>query len=189
MYGLSSANLTEPSRVLLRDSVIELYRSSLDLLASTSTQLNRQESWATQFLTALTDPDRAKSLLSDLAAAENDVSKNVESCVCESTERNLKLLQSLHSPLRRIDDRVVQVLDCFKDMESRDREHAMNYISDVKVDEIHVAKKELRTEGTCEWLTQHPSFLAWEEPSSSSILWLNGQGTPNILLLAYFSTD
>ncbi|KAK0378340.1 hypothetical protein CLIM01_04306 [Colletotrichum limetticola] len=175
VYGLSSANLTEPSRALLRDSVIELYRSSLDLLASTSTQLNGQESWATQFLTALTDPDRAESLLSDLTAAENDVSKNAEACVCESTERNLELLQSLHSPLRRIDDRVVQLLDCFKEMESRDREHAMNYISDVKVDEIHVAKKELRTEGTCEWLIQHPSFLAWEEPSSSSILWLNGQ--------------
>ncbi|KAF4779663.1 hypothetical protein HER10_EVM0005702 [Colletotrichum scovillei] len=175
VYGLSSANLTEPSRVLLRDSIIKLYRSSLDLLASTSTQLNGQESWATQFLTALTDPDRTESLLSDLTAAENDVSKNAEACVCESTERNLELLQSLHSPLRRIDDRVVQLLDCFKDMESRDREHAMDYISDVKVDEIHVAKKELRTEGTCEWLIQHPSFLAWEEPSSSSILWLNGQ--------------
>ncbi|KAK1446314.1 hypothetical protein CMEL01_10557 [Colletotrichum melonis] len=175
VYGLSSANLTEPSRVLLRDSVIKLYRSSLDLLASTSTQLNGQESWATQFLTALTEPDRAESLLSDLTAAENDVSKNAEACVCGSIERNLELLQSLHSPLRRIDDRVVQLLDCFKDIDSRDREHAMNYISDVKVDEIHVAKKELRTEGTCEWLLQHPSFLAWEEPSSSSILWLNGQ--------------
>ncbi|KAK1448166.1 hypothetical protein CCUS01_11910 [Colletotrichum cuscutae] len=176
VYGLPSANLTEPSKVLLRDSIIELYRSSLDLLASTSTQLNGQESWATQFLTALTDPDRAESLLSDLTAAENGVSKNAEACVCESTERNLELLQSLHSPLRRIDDRVVQLLDCFKEMESRDREYAMNYISDVKVDEIHVLKKELRTEGTCEWLIQHPSFLAWEEPSSSSILWLNGQG-------------
>ncbi|KXH45718.1 hypothetical protein CNYM01_03998 [Colletotrichum nymphaeae SA-01] len=175
VYGLSSANLTNLSRRLLKKSIIELYRSSLDLLASTSTQLNRQESWATQFLTALTDPNRAESLLSDLTAAENDVSKNAEACVCESTERNIELLQSLHSPLRRIDDRVVQLLDCFKDMESRDREHAMNYISDVKVDEIHVAKKELRTEGTCEWLIQHPSFLAWEEPSSSSILWLNGQ--------------
>ncbi|KAI3545421.1 hypothetical protein CSPX01_05065 [Colletotrichum filicis] len=175
VYGLSSANLTKPSRRLLKKSIIELYRSSLDLLASTSTQLNGQESWATQFLTALTDPDRAESLLLDLKFAEHDVSKNAEACVCESTERNLELLQSLHSPLRRIDDRVVQLLDCFKDMESRDREHAMNYISDVKVDEIHVAKKELRTDGTCEWLIQHPSFLAWEEPSSSSILWLNGQ--------------
>ncbi|KAK1726053.1 uncharacterized protein BDZ83DRAFT_751110 [Colletotrichum acutatum] len=175
VYSLSGANLKEPSRVLLRDSMIELYRSSLDLLASTSTQLDRQESWAMQFLTALTDPDRAESLLSDLTAAKNEVSKNAEACVCKSTERNLELLQSLHSPLRRIDDRVVQLLDCFKNMESRDREYAMNYISDVKVDEIHVAKKELRTEGTCEWLIQRPSFLAWEEPSSSSILWLNGQ--------------
>ncbi|KAK1533915.1 hypothetical protein CPAR01_10623 [Colletotrichum paranaense] len=174
VYGLSSANLTNPSRRLLKKSIIELYRASLDLLASTSTQLDGQESWAVQFLAALTGPSRAKSLLSDLTAAESDVSKNAGACVCESTERNLELLQSLHSPLRRIDDRVVQLLDCFKDMESRDREYAMNYISDVKVDEIHVAKKELRTEGTCEWLIQHPSFLAWEKPSSSSILWLNG---------------
>ncbi|EXF80679.1 hypothetical protein CFIO01_07532 [Colletotrichum fioriniae PJ7] len=175
VYGLPSANLTESSKVLLRDSIIEMYRSSLELLASTSTQLDGQESWATQFLTALTDPDRAESLLSDLKSAENDVSKNAEACVCESTERNLELLQSLYSPLRRIDDRVAQLLDCFEGMGRGDREHAMNYISDVKVDEIHVTKKELRTEGTCEWLIRHPSFLAWEEPSSSSILWLNGQ--------------
>lgn len=189
MYGLSSGALTESSRRLLRDSIIELYRSSLDLLASTSTQLDGQESWATQFVAALTDPNLAESMLSDLTDAENEVYKNVETCVCESTERNLELLQSLHSPLRRIDDRVLQLLDCFEGMERQDREYAMNYISDVKVDGIHVAKKELRTEGTCEWLVKHPGFLAWEEPSSLSILWLNGQGTSNILLVVGISAD
>ncbi|KXH60961.1 hypothetical protein CSAL01_07974 [Colletotrichum salicis] len=163
VYDLSKGTLKEPSKVLLRDSLIELYRSSLDLLASTATQLNGQESWATQFLTTLTDPN------------QNVVSKNAEACVCDSTEKNFELLTSLHSPLRRIDDRVVQLLDCFEGMGRGDREHAMNYISNVQVDEIHVAKKELRTEGTCEWLVQHPSFLRWENPSSSSILWLNGQ--------------
>ncbi|OHE96483.1 hypothetical protein CORC01_08246 [Colletotrichum orchidophilum] len=175
VYGLSSATLIEPSRVLLRESLIELYRSSLDLLALTFNKLGGEDSWVNQFLTALIDPNRAELFLSDLTNTENEASKNAGACVCESTERNLELLQSLHSPLRRIDDRVAQLLDDFKDKERRDREEAMNRISDVKVDQIHVAKKELRTNGTCEWLLQHPRFLAWEGSSCSSILWLNGQ--------------
>ncbi|KAK1540024.1 uncharacterized protein CCOS01_01338 [Colletotrichum costaricense] len=175
VYGLASANLTEPSKILLRDSLIELYRRSLDSLASTSNRLDGQVSWATQFLAALTDSSRAEPFLSDLTDAENDVSRCAEACVCEATERNLQLLQSLHSPLRRIDDRVTQLLNNFQEMKRQEREHAMDHISNVKVDYIHVAKKEMRTEGTCEWLVQHPRFLAWEEPSFSSILWLNGQ--------------
>ncbi|UQC83062.1 uncharacterized protein CLUP02_08553 [Colletotrichum lupini] len=175
VYGLASANLTEPSKILLRDSLIELYRRSLDSLASTSNRLDGQVSWATQFLAALTDSSRAEPFLSDLTDAENDVSRCAEACVCEATERNLQLLQSLHSPLRRIDDRVTQLLNNFQEMKRQERENAMDHISNVKVDYIHVAKKEMRTEGTCEWLVQHPRFLAWEEPSFSSILWLNGQ--------------
>lgn len=51
----------------------------------------------------------------------------------------------------------------------------MNYISTIPFGAHHVEKREKRTGGTCEWLTNHREFHAWEDSACSSVLWLQGQ--------------
>ncbi|KAL0939788.1 uncharacterized protein CTRU02_206398 [Colletotrichum truncatum] len=172
VYDLPTA--TENSKVALRNSLIELYKALLEFLASAVKQLNG--GWAKQFVRALANPGEAESMTSQLSRLERAVSEDSRICEIQwaqaADEKQRELLQTLHAPLRRIDDNVAKFFESFDESKRR---NAMNHISRIEVDIIHLAKKESRTEGTCEWLIQHPRFIQWEESSCSSLLWLNGQ--------------
>lgn len=167
--AVSSAALEE-----LRSALVASYAQALKLLAHADKKL--QEGAAKQFLVALTGGGNdGKELVSSLVKAENELSKVAQACHSNYShavsERQLKLLKDLEGPLKLI-GRDMQLM--FETMQANEVNTVLEYISSVKIGDIHLGQSEIRTSGTCQWLLDHTSFRAWEESGYSSILWLNG---------------
>lgn len=153
----------------LRRKLVDVYRSCLEFLAFVDSELQRRN--LSRFLDALLDPGCGEQRVSAIKAFEKELDGTARTCEAKAGDENRKLLQSLERPLKRIDDNVVEVLE---KLQTREKEEAMEYISTTPVGAYHNEKREQRTEGTCEWLTEHPKFLEWEDLPCSSVLWLQG---------------
>lgn len=167
--AVSSAALEE-----LRSALVASYAQALKLLAHADKKL--QEGAAKQFLIALTGGGNdGKELVSSLVKAENTVSKVAQACHSNYSHavngKQLKLLKDLEVPLKLI-GRDMQLM--FETMQANEVNNVLEYISSVKIGDIHLGQSEIRTAGTCQWLLDHNSFRTWEESGYSSILWLNG---------------
>ncbi|KAH6643208.1 hypothetical protein C7974DRAFT_119598 [Boeremia exigua] len=153
----------------LERKMIEVYKSCFEFLAFVATEI--QKGNGSRFLDALLDPGRGEERVSEMKDFEQQLDSTAHACEIEMNDENRKLLQSLESPLKRVDKNVVDVL---QKLEKSEREEAMNYISTIPVGVHHQEKLEKRTKDTCEWLTSHSEFHKWEDSACSSILWLRG---------------
>lgn len=155
----------------LQDALVELYKALMELLAHAFTRLN--EGQGKQFLRALISGGEGAKLVMALVEHEGKVSMAAQGCGAVASQEHQKLLQALDEPLRNIEDTVKKLL---KQIEHGTLQQALDYISTIPIGEHQMEKQEARTPATCEWLLNHSIFLEWEE-SSSSILWLQGNGT------------
>jgi hypothetical protein len=147
----------------LRQKLVDVYKSCLEFLCFVDVEVER--GYGHRFLEALVNPGRGEQKVSEMKELEKDLESAAHPCEAKSSEKHRKMLEGL-------DGIVAEVL---QKLEKKDREAAMNYISTIPVGAHHVEKREKRTGDTCEWLTNHREFHAWEDSACSSVLWLQGQ--------------
>jgi hypothetical protein len=155
----------------LQDALVDLYAALMELLSHAFMRLN--EGQGKQFLRALISGEEGEKLVSALADQEGKVSMAAQGCGAVVSREHQKLLQAIDEPLKKVEDTVKKLL---KKIEGGTLEQALDYISAIPIGEHQLEKQEARTPATCEWLLSHSRFLEWER-SSSSILWLQGNGT------------
>lgn len=163
-----------------------MYEKILSLLAHAKSQL--VASGAARFCKALWDADRGQTLVQDLNATEEQLQRYVQACDVEKRhgqgEEACRLLRSLNEPLRCMDDKVSQL---YRTIEAQELRETLNFISETHVGSQHHRRTKEKTEGTGTWLLKHEKFRNWEDSSSSSILWLTGQGLCWPLRILLFS--
>ncbi len=160
----------EKSLVKVYAVVLQFLAVAMQLLAMGTTMravhavLNLEE--VEQFLAECERQE--KSLQSD---ADNCERVHQRLAHAEHTLRLQSLLAALSEPLIRVDAGVEALLDRSDELE---RCAIQQWASGVPYSSNHVAAKEGRTEGTAEWILQHPVFREWRESSASMLLWLHG---------------
>ncbi|KAG7131907.1 hypothetical protein HYQ45_009627 [Verticillium longisporum] len=173
-FGLDHQLEQDDVKMSLRDTIIETYTQSLKLLFLSHKRLG--EGGCMQLLRALVDPHEVENTLSGLEKLEVKLDREVQACGVQlSSAANLQqhsLLDSLKQPLRRIDE---DVHKCLREIEVSKKQQVLNSISKIQVHVYHVEKNQRRAKATCEWLVEHKTFLAWENSSWSSTLWLKGE--------------
>ena len=157
----------------LKDKLVSVYKTCLDFLAFVYEQLGQGN--MRRFLSELMEPGQGEQRVSDVKALEQELEFASRPCEAfanrERSSKHQELLKSLQLPLKRIDETVTNVL---ARLEEDERKAVMDYLSTVPVGNHHNEKCNSRTEGTCEWLLDHSRFQEWEDSSSSSIFWLQG---------------
>ncbi|KAH7180020.1 uncharacterized protein B0J16DRAFT_403447 [Fusarium flagelliforme] len=157
----------------LKETLIGVYKTCLEFLAFMHAQLRQGNMH--RFLHELMEPGQGEKRVSEMKSLEQQL--DVASRACEvvanrdRSNKHNELLMSLQLPLRRIDDTVINVLTR---LEERKMKEVMTYLSTIPVGSHHNEKCNSRTQGTCEWLVEHPKFREWEDSSCSSIFWLQG---------------
>lgn len=166
-----SSNTLNEAKELLQVALVNCYKKVLELLAHASTRLKAGK--GKQFLHALIHPGQGDELVSGLSECEDQLTKAAQTCGANMSKEHTMLLQSLDEPIRLIQDDVAKLLEHVEEYKMGD---ILKDISPIQFGEHHEGKREVRTPGTCEWLLKHPQFVAWENSSYSSILWLQGTG-------------
>jgi hypothetical protein len=164
----ASSNVTTKE---LQKALVDLYKALLQLISSIPSELIENKGW--QFFQALAWGGEDAELASVLSTHEDKLSMAVQACDTIRLTEHQKLLQSLSTPLRRVDKNVENLT---LHLRRKSLYEALDYISATPIASHHLDKRETRTPGTCEWLFKTPEFLKWEEASYSSILWLHGIG-------------
>lgn len=154
----------------LRQKLVDVYKSCLEFLCFVHGEV--ENGYGRRFLEALVDPGHGEQKVSAMKELEKELESAAHPCEAKSSEKHRKMLQGLEAPLKRVDDNVLKVL---QELQQKDREAAMKYISTIPVGAHHIEKHEKRTGGTCEWLTNHREFHEWEDSAYSSVFWLQGQ--------------
>ncbi|KAF7535742.1 hypothetical protein G7054_g5122 [Neopestalotiopsis clavispora] len=159
---------------LLREALCNAYVEALKLMVSTKSALN--ENAVQRFLQALLHPGEGAGLMQGLNKAESRIGLDVQACEADQRkgedEKFGELLRSLETPLRHTQVSLDSVLDT---LSKNERSRMLETFSHVQVGDQHRRKKEMRIEGSGEWLPKHSKFKTWENSNSSSILWLTGQ--------------
>ena len=171
---------TDEDNQAIRKDLVEFYKKALELLAHTHDLILKNQ--ARQFLDALIEPGIGEGLVSGLFELEQKLANTAQALVAKQGHDAKVILQGLSEPLRRIDEDVVKLL---MNIEEEKMQNMLDDISNVRVGNLHQAKRDKMTEGTCEWLLKEKSFVEWEESSCSSILWLQGPGTVTSTLRLY----
>ncbi|KAL6814572.1 hypothetical protein J3E69DRAFT_112402 [Trichoderma sp. SZMC 28015] len=165
----------------LYDALLDVYKTALELLASSDTLFDSRV--ARQALKAVLKPDDATGKVKDLSKKELQLSIEVQACEAlrsatssKETYDNLnelkKQLDQLSSPVLRTDKRVATLLEKLEERELDDLKH---FISSEMFGKSHVAVTDTRIEHTGDWLLANRDFRAWQEISSSSaVLCLKG---------------
>ena len=175
VYLQKSTDDSRVSNAELEKALLIGYQKALEIFAFEVDQLARGS--GKRFLRALLDEREGRMLVEDLSRSETGLAYAARAC--EAVQRKMnngrhrELLEQLSEPLRYIDRGVKDILAYIQD----DKElQALDHISNINVRDQHTIRARGRTEGTCEWLMTNDKFCRWENSSSSSILWLNGQG-------------
>jgi ankyrin repeat domain-containing protein 50 len=175
VYELVYTPVNTPKSALanLQDALVDLYSTSLELLANSSKLFSKNT--AAQTLHALLHPGKTEGLGSKLAELETKLGHEIQACEAgrsaAADERLTGLLRRLDAPLTRIDERVGTRLE---EVDKKEQIEMLEWISRVHYSAHHDTVKEARTLDTCEWLLRHEKFRQWEEASSPAILWLQG---------------
>ncbi|KAL7955960.1 hypothetical protein V8C34DRAFT_290119 [Trichoderma compactum] len=165
----------------LYDALLDVYKTSLELLASSDTLLD--SGIARQTLKAVLRPEGAAGKVNDLYKKEQRLIIEVQACEAsrsaisskqanDDLEELKRQLHQLSSPLLRMDERVKALLEKW---EEKDFDALMDFISSEKFGKSHVAVTDARIEHTGDWILANRDFRAWQEISSSSaVLCLKG---------------
>ncbi|KAL7907802.1 hypothetical protein GGI35DRAFT_481449 [Trichoderma velutinum] len=173
--ALYDAETTDGKAVeILYDTLIDVYKTALELLASSDTLFD--SGIARQTLSAILRPDSATGKVKDLFEKEQWLSMDVQACEAsrstisskqgnDNLKELKKQLDQLSSPLPRIDQSVASLLE---KMEEKQMDELLNFISSEMFGKSHAAVIEARIEHTGDWLLANKEFRAWQEMSSSS---------------------
>ncbi|QYT06145.1 Ankyrin repeat protein [Trichoderma simmonsii] len=165
----------------LYDALLDVYKTALELLASSDTLFDSRV--ARQALKAVLRPDNATGKVKDLSKKEQQLSTEVQACEAlrsaTSTKETYddlkelkKQLDQLSSPLLRMDKRVATLLE---KLEEKEFDEMMHFISSEMFGKSHAAVTDTRIEHTGDWILVNRDFRAWQEISSSSaVLCLKG---------------
>lgn len=171
----------------LYDALLDVYKTALELLASSDTIFD--SGIARQTLQAVLRPEGATGKVKDLSRKEQQLSLEVQACealrsAISSKQANddlkelKKQLDQLSSPLLRMDKRVATLLE---KLEEKDLDELMHFISSEMFGKSHAAVTDARIEHTGDWILANRDFLAWQEISSSSaVLCLKGTGKSSL---------
>lgn len=157
----------------LEGALTGIYRTSLDLLADSGDLFTKNT--ARRTLEAVLNPGNVSGGLSDLAAQEDELLRDVQACESRRSaaadDRMIGMLDCLNAPLVRVDENVQKLLDRTN---KRDRMDLLKSVSTVQFGQQHDDVKQRRTPGTGEWLLQDQAFNGWEESNQTGIFWLQG---------------
>ncbi|KAK4082273.1 uncharacterized protein Triagg1_2085 [Trichoderma aggressivum f. europaeum] len=165
----------------LYDALLDVYKTALELLASSDTLFG--SGVARQTLKAVLRPEGAAGKLNDLYKKEQQLIIEVQACEAsrsaisskqanDDLEELKRQLHQLSSPLLRMDERVATLLEKW---EEKDFDALMHFISSEMFGKSHAAVTDARIEHTGDWILVNGDFRAWQEISSSSaVLCLKG---------------
>ncbi|PGH08637.1 hypothetical protein GX51_01157 [Blastomyces parvus] len=157
-------------------ALVELYAAVLHLLALSHRLFSKNT--ATRTLHALVSPNKVLESVTKCQDLERRV--DIEASNCERAlsrdsqlldTKTKRLLEYLSTPILRCDENVSSLLETVTDEE---RLKILDWISRVLYGQNHSTVSDSRTQGTCEWLLEHSSYIEWKKSSSSVILWLDG---------------
>jgi hypothetical protein len=156
-------------------ALIELYASILRLIALNCRLFDKNTS--TRALHAVFNPGEISDYLAKCEKPEMQVEFEAQNCErMRSQEADAKvqeLLESLRTPILRIDEKVSSLLEVVDYME---RLNILDWVSNVLYGTHHDTVSQQRTEDTCEWILRHKRYVEWQDTSSSEALWLRGTG-------------
>lgn len=162
----------------LEKSLVNLYKTSLELLASSNKLLS--SGTARNILEAIVNPGKATASLAALGGQEDALLKDVQTCeVSRSStadKRSNEMLEMLQSPMARVDAGVSQLLT---HVDEQERIAMLEWISPIQFGMQHDNFRENRTPGTGEWLVEHEDFDRWKDKPSSVLFW-ERQVIPNV---------
>lgn len=175
----------------LYDALFDVYKTALELLASSDTLFD--SGIAIQTLKAVLRPEGAAGKVNDLYKKEQQLIIEVQACEAsrsaisskkgnDSLKELEKQLYQLSLPLLRMDKKVAALLE---KLEEKDFDELMDFISSEMFGKSHAAVTEARIEHTGNWILVNKDFLAWQEISSSSAV-LCLKGTGKFFLESYF---
>jgi hypothetical protein len=176
--GLYRADLCgETALSDLENGLVRLYAAILRFLASAIPLLDKAT--PRRALHAVLHPGEVEKFVAECESQEPLLEADVSNCERvrqrSATAAHVQHLQSLRTallePLVRIDARVEALLDRASETQTC---ALLQWVSRIPYASIHIAAKEGRTEGTAEWMLQHPNFREWRESSASTLLWLHG---------------
>ncbi|PTB51226.1 hypothetical protein M431DRAFT_540134 [Trichoderma harzianum CBS 226.95] len=167
----------------LYDALLDVYKTALELLASSDTLFD--SGIARRTLKAVLRPEDAAGNVNDLYKKEQQFIIEVQACevsrsVISSKQANdslkelKKQLDQLSTPLLRMDKGVATLLE---KLEENEFDELMYFISSEMFGKSHAAVTDARIEHTGDWILVNRDFRAWQEISSSSaVLCLKGTG-------------
>ncbi|KAJ5105004.1 hypothetical protein NUU61_002351 [Penicillium alfredii] len=157
----------------LEKSLIELYKTSLDLLAR-SNKLLSSNTWGRIF-EAIVNPGKAADGVAGLGTQEDALLRDIHACEAKRSatadKRANEMLNALQAPMARVDAGVSHLLNRVNEGE---RIKLLEWISDIPFGQHHDRIREKRTSGTGEWLVEHEVFNSWKDKESSDLFWLQG---------------
>ena len=176
----TSETIPPPQKALdnLHDSLVKLYAVILQLIAHSRELFSK--STAARTIRAILLPGETSGLTGQLMALEQVASE--EARVCDSqrkhntdaeTKNQLETLQRYLEEFRPI---ISNARDLFDIVTASEQLEILEWTSKVLYTSHHSTMKELRTDGTCEWLLKNSGFHQWHNKSTSAVLLLYGYG-------------
>ncbi|KAJ5172513.1 hypothetical protein N7492_005106 [Penicillium capsulatum] len=157
----------------LEKRLIDLYKTSLDLLAKSGSLLS--SGTPRRIVQAIVNPGKAKDSLDNLGKQEDDLLKDVQACEvgrsATADKRSNEMLELLQAPMTRVDEGVSKLLT---HMDEKEHIELLERISAIPFGEHHDEVSEKRTPETGDWLVEHKNFDHWKENDSSLLFWLQG---------------
>lgn len=130
---------------------------------------------AKRSLSAILNPEGAKTLMDNLTNEETTLLRYFTACTAEIDLRRQARLErqisDLADPIDRIEQQVAHALEW---VGRREQLRILDWCSEIPYGAHHDLIKEQRTAGTGKWLLAHPNFLRWRYGSEKSIMLLYG---------------
>lgn len=166
----TTTNTSAEALKSLRETLVELYRVCLGLLATAAGLLD--DNLMQRTVHSILHPEGiANAAGTDLAHLEERLVKDGQAASAATSERIFDQLGTLKAPVARIDENIERLL---KSVDAKEELEILEWISMVQYHSHHDKLHEERMAGTCNWLLHHPKFRDWETSAESALMWLQG---------------
>ncbi|KAF8249261.1 ankyrin [Wilcoxina mikolae CBS 423.85] len=161
----------------LEGALVALYSAALVYLAKAKSYFCQNP--GKRIVSAFFDTDEHTNFLVNIQTKESELQKYLNLAKAEYSQAQLRgLLEGLRRPIERIEVKVDEIQDRFKeirDVLSAERRVAiLKWLSVVKYEAHHSRALADREPGTGAWLLRRPDFNAWRNSDKSTLLWLYG---------------
>jgi hypothetical protein len=170
----------------MEKSLVALYSVIRQFLSTTIALFEKRT--VGRALYAVVHPAKIEEFIATCDVMERRLESDIDNCerVHQRTHDDSRtaqmrsLLADLRAPLVRIDARLEAL---FERSNATEQCSILQWVSNVPYESDHYAAKEGQTDGTTEWILQHPIFREWRSSSASTLLWQHGIRTLVLPLL------